>query len=250
MLVLPNGIDERRVAGRARPTATRATVTLVSVMRFAPRKRPLPLLRMIAQVAPAGARGTSTSGSCSSARAASRRPSGPRSSASGCGARSTCPGRLDHDEIRELFARADVFVAPANLESFGIAALEARCAGLPVVAKAHTGIREFVEHGQEGLLAANDHQFVDQLLALVRDPELRARSPRSTGRRRPAASGPRSCSSRWTPTGRPAELSRGGADRRRVSRREPSTPGPPAVAPQRHVPARVIEPGRRRSRSA
>ncbi len=81
------------------------------------------------------------------------------------------PGRLDHDAIRELYASADVYVAPANLESFGLAALEARCAGLPVVAKAQTGIREFVEHGQEGLLAANDHQFVDQVLSLVRDPE-------------------------------------------------------------------------------
>ena len=62
-------------------------------------------------------------------------------------------GRLTRDEIRELFSSADIFVAPANLESFGIAALEARCAGLPVVAKARTGIREFVEHGREGLLA-------------------------------------------------------------------------------------------------
>jgi hypothetical protein len=32
-----------------------------------------------------------------------------------------------------------------------------------------------VEHGQEGLLAAGDHQFVDQVLLLVRDPELRAK---------------------------------------------------------------------------
>ena len=78
-----------------------------------------------------------------------------------------------------------MYVAPANLESFGLAALEARCAGLPVVAKAQTGIREFVEHGQEGLLAANDHQFVDQVLALVRDPALRAKiaglQPRHAG---------------------------------------------------------------------
>ena len=69
------------------------------------------------------------------------------------------------EEIREQFARADIFVAPANLESFGIAALEARCAGLPVVAKARTGIREFVAHGAEGLLAESDADMVAQLSA-------------------------------------------------------------------------------------
>jgi glycosyltransferase involved in cell wall biosynthesis len=82
-------------------------------------------------------------------------------------------GRLDREGIRAQFARADVFVAPANLESFGIAALEARCAGLPVVAKARTGIREFVEHGREGLLATSDRDMVVQLSRLVHDADLR-----------------------------------------------------------------------------
>jgi glycosyltransferase involved in cell wall biosynthesis len=68
-----------------------------------------------------------------------------------------------------------VFVAPANLESFGIAALEARCAGLPVVAKAQTGIREFVAHEQEGLLAANDAEMARELTRIVNDRTLRER---------------------------------------------------------------------------
>ena len=90
--------------------------------------------------------------------------------------RDTDPARAPNrtrEEIRGVFAGADVFVAPANLESFGIAALEARCAGLPVVAKSRTGIREFVEHGQEGLLADTDRDMVDQLVQLVVDAELR-----------------------------------------------------------------------------
>ena len=66
-----------------------------------------------------------------------------------------------------------MFVAPANLESFGIAALEARCAGLPVVAKARTGIREFIAHGQEGLLAEATTTWSPSS-RLVRDPGLRA----------------------------------------------------------------------------
>jgi glycosyltransferase involved in cell wall biosynthesis len=44
-----------------------------------------------------------------------------------------------------------------------------------VVAKARTGIREFVANGQEGLLAQSDRDMVDQLLWLIRDPELRHR---------------------------------------------------------------------------
>ena len=66
-----------------------------------------------------------------------------------------------------------MFVAPANLESFGIAALEGRCAGLPVVAKEQTGIREFITHGREGLLAASDDDMVVQLTRIISDHDLR-----------------------------------------------------------------------------
>ena len=41
------------------------------------------------------------------------------------------------------------------------------------MAKARTGIREFVEHGREGLLASTDSDMVDQLTRIVRDRELR-----------------------------------------------------------------------------
>ena len=63
-------------------------------------------------------------------------------------------GRRSREEIRDLYATADVFVAPANLESFGIAALEARCAGVPVVAFGHTGISEFVTTAAPGCSSA------------------------------------------------------------------------------------------------
>ena len=173
VLVLPNGIDSARWRVEPLPRDP-AVMTLVSVMRFAPRKRPLPLLRMLSQVRRRAPRGVDVrlvlvgeGGEEKAIRATIERL--------GLGTAVELPGRLGHDEIRDLYARSDVYVAPANLESFGLAALEARCAGLPVIAKAQTGIREFVEHGQEGLLAASDHQFVDQILALVRDPSLRAK---------------------------------------------------------------------------
>ena len=69
----------------------------------------------------------------------------------------------------------DVYVAPATLESFGIAALEARCAGLPVLARTEAGVGDFIKHGRDGLLAADDTGMAANLLRLALHPELRER---------------------------------------------------------------------------
>jgi glycosyltransferase involved in cell wall biosynthesis len=84
-------------------------------------------------------------------------------------------GRRTRAEIRSTFARSDLFVAPASLESFGIAALEARCAGLPVVALAGTGVEDFVAPGQEGWLVGSDAAMVETIVSLARSPEVLAR---------------------------------------------------------------------------
>ncbi len=75
------------------------------------------------------------------------------------------------EDIRRIHAGADFYVAPAVLESFGIAALEARCAGLPVVAYRGTGIADFVLDGVEGLLVADDSQMVERIVELATTPE-------------------------------------------------------------------------------
>jgi glycosyltransferase involved in cell wall biosynthesis len=85
----------------------------------------------------------------------------------------SCPGRVSRAAVRETLARADCFIAPAELESFGIAALEARSAGLPVVASRHSGVSEFVRHGQEGLLADDDHAMTRAIARMVVDIPLR-----------------------------------------------------------------------------
>ena len=169
--VLPNGIDND--AWRVTPVPRDlAHVTMVSVMRLAPRKRPMHLLKMIRRVReqlPTGC----TIELVIIGEGPERASLEKYMVRHDLGGVVRLVGRLTRDEIRDQFSRADVFVAPANLESFGIAALEARCAGLPVVAKARTGIREFVANGQEGLLAQSDRDMVTQLLRLIRDPELR-----------------------------------------------------------------------------
>ncbi len=81
-------------------------------------------------------------------------------------------GALSRPEIQGVLAAADVYVAPARLESFGIAALEARCVGLPVVAMACSGVGEFVCDGVEGFLVANDTAMVTAVRQLALDPVL------------------------------------------------------------------------------
>lgn len=173
VLVLPNGIDNAAWEVRPRPRDP-STVTIVSVMRLAPRKRPLHLLRMVRRLRqriPAEI----TLRVAIIGEGPERKQLDRYVAKHNLGDVVELMGRRTRDEIREYFELADVFVAPANLESFGIAALEARCAGLPVVAKARTGIREFIEHEQEGLLADSDRDMVDQLYRLVIEPELRAK---------------------------------------------------------------------------
>jgi glycosyltransferase involved in cell wall biosynthesis len=88
------------------------------------------------------------------------------------------PGRLDRTAIRRQLAEGTLFLAPAALESFGIAALEARTAGLPVVASARSGVGEFVTHGREGLLGASDGDLAVQVVRLLTDERLRSRIAR------------------------------------------------------------------------
>ena len=114
-------------------------VTFVSVMRLAGRKRPLQLLEAFATARlavpadacpPAGDRGRR------SARAEGAGPDRRTSDSTGA---SSSPAGSRADEIRDLYRRADGYVAPSHQESFGIAALEARAAGLPVVAMRQRG---------------------------------------------------------------------------------------------------------------
>src|SRR5450759_640152 len=83
------------------------------------------------------------------------------------------PGRVTRDEVREAYSAADIYVAPAPLESFGIAALEARTVGLPVVGRWGSGVQEFVKDALNGYLATDDEAMAGCLARLVTDDGLR-----------------------------------------------------------------------------
>ena len=173
VLVVPNGIDPddwRVVPGPADPTRLR----VVSVMRMAPRKRTLPLVRILAAAAGTLAPSvglTATLVGDGPERARAQRWVGEH----GLADRIRFTGRLDHRDILRVFAESDVYVQPSVRESFGLAALEARTAGLPVVARSQTGTSQFVRDGAEGLLAADDAGLVGALARLGRDRDLLAR---------------------------------------------------------------------------
>lgn len=68
---------------------------------------------------------------------------------------------------------SDLFLLPSETESFGLAALEALAAGVPVVASDSGGIPEVVDHGKSGFLApvGDVQQMAKYALQLLENPE-------------------------------------------------------------------------------
>jgi glycosyltransferase involved in cell wall biosynthesis len=97
-------------------------------------------------------------------------------------------GARSRGELRETYAQADLYVAPATLESFGLAALEARCAGLPVIAHAGSGVADFVRHDIDGLLVHSDAAMVDAIVGLASDTARHARLLRAAAATVPSLS--------------------------------------------------------------
>ena len=60
-------------------------------------------------------------------------------------------GLVDYDELLRLMRRADVAVLPSHYEPFGIAALEAAAAGIPLVTSNVGGLGEAVIDGETGV---------------------------------------------------------------------------------------------------
>lgn len=56
------------------------------------------------------------------------------------------------DELRNVYAWADIFVMPTRADCFGIATIEAMAAGLPVIVGDVGGASDIVEHGVTGWL--------------------------------------------------------------------------------------------------
>ncbi|HZP41725.1 MAG TPA: glycosyltransferase family 4 protein [Candidatus Binatia bacterium] len=91
------------------------------------------------------------------------------------GARVAFTGAVPNGELALYHALADVVAAPSLLESFGIPAIEAGAAGLPVVASATGGLAETIVPGRTGILVppGDAGALAAALDALLGDPALR-----------------------------------------------------------------------------
>ncbi|MFD1536720.1 glycosyltransferase family 4 protein [Nonomuraea guangzhouensis] len=177
--VVSNGLDlsgwRHFAATTAGPASeVRDEVHIVAVGRLAPRKQPVRLLKLLDMArsrVPEGVPLRATVIGDGPARAQMER----YLTRHGMTGWVSLPGRYTREQIAKVLESADVFVAPAPRESFGIAALEARAAGLPVVARAQSGVADFVRHGTEGLLGRSLGDLADAVARLATDPELRQR---------------------------------------------------------------------------
>ena len=170
--VLPNGLD--LAFWDAPPAPSPGRVTLVTAMRLHRKKRGRQLLRAFEAAARRVALPVRLvivgDGPERDALLADIAALGLRAG----DATAEIRGWMSATELRRLYATCDGFVMASIHESFGIAALEARAAGLPVIAR-RSGNAEFLEHDVNALLADDDAALIDAMAAFLRDPALRSR---------------------------------------------------------------------------
>ena len=97
------------------------------------------------------------------------------SKALGIGSITLFAGRVSRREIYSAIKGFDIAAVPSREEGFGLSALEAMAAGVPVVASRVDALQEVVLEGVTGLLCpvGNPESFADSLARLVDDPLLR-----------------------------------------------------------------------------
>ena len=76
------------------------------------------------------------------------------------------------DNVHELLPLADLMIMPSEMESFGLAALEAMACGVPSIATRVGGVPELIDDGLNGLLfpVGDTAAMGDAAIALLRDP--------------------------------------------------------------------------------
>jgi glycosyltransferase involved in cell wall biosynthesis len=91
----------------------------------------------------------------------------------------------ERHDVASCLAAADILLLPSQTEAFGMAALEAMAAGLPVVASNAGGLPEVIEDGITGrLLPVGDlRAMADAVVEVLEEPEL-ANTLAENGRRR------------------------------------------------------------------
>lgn len=87
----------------------------------------------------------------------------------------TFTGEIPHLQVPEYLNMLDVYCAPSEMESFGVAVIEASACKIPVIASNVGGIPEVVNDGDTGYLVekGNPGQIANRLFELVSNKEKR-----------------------------------------------------------------------------
>jgi glycosyltransferase involved in cell wall biosynthesis len=85
------------------------------------------------------------------------------------------PGFRPRADVREALLRSTVFLQASDWESCGVAALQARASGVPVVSMDNGGFRDTVPHDRAGLIAKTDAELAEHVARLITDRELQER---------------------------------------------------------------------------
>lgn len=150
IFVIPFGVDLRRFEGSGCGVQGSGNVTLGFVKWLKPKYGPDVLVEAFARVH-AQRPGTRL---VMAGKGEMQEQLQKRVNDLGLGDRVAILGRVDHDKVPALIRSFDIMVMPSVYESetFGVAAIEASAAGVPVVASRVGGVPEAVIHGQTGLL--------------------------------------------------------------------------------------------------
>jgi glycosyltransferase involved in cell wall biosynthesis len=172
--ILPNGID---LGYWRAPQAGRnaGPVTLVFAGRFHRKKRPRELVRAFAAATRSSGPARLILVGDGPERAAIERDIRKLGTDGAVDARVELRGWLPRESLRALYAECDAFASAAARESFGIAVLEARAAGLPVIAMRAAGSTEFLVNDGNALLCGDDDELSRRLAAFIGNASLRVR---------------------------------------------------------------------------
>jgi len=86
-------------------------------------------------------------------------------------------GAVNKEELTRMYAGSDVFCMPSKFDTFGMTALEAMAASLPVLISSNVGAKDLVKPGVNGFIVENPdmEEKIAEYLVKLTDSEIRQR---------------------------------------------------------------------------